>query len=424
MPGIDPEQFQFSATAAFLSPYKRAALQLPDALLPLAFDLVNQLRAQTSCDLVVLADTTYGSCCVDEVAAMHANAEAVVHYGQSCLSRPSKLPALLVFAESPLLHHDSAHRPEHLFRNISPADVPSSAQVLCDVQCHQLAVSFARHFHLREPAEPPTVLEPVDAAPTPAASHEAAPKASPPPGIIYVGYPAAHLDQLALQHAQVHFVNAQHRPNLTLKPHVPAMSKSLARRFVLIEKAKAAKVVGILVGTLSSAGFVKAVDRVRAVVENAGLKAYVFLMGKINAQKLGNFAEVDVFCLVACPLNSFIDSKEFAKPVVTPFELERALTKRGEQATLGAFDFGALLMEPMFEPHEDPVFSLATGQLVQPMKKDLQVALKYSSPAADLLALRSFRGLDPAQDVQAERARPGQDGRAWQLRGRDDGKLL
>jgi diphthamide biosynthesis protein 2 len=35
----------------------------------------------------VLADTSYGSCCVDEVAASHVDAEAVVHYGRACLSR-------------------------------------------------------------------------------------------------------------------------------------------------------------------------------------------------------------------------------------------------------------------------------------------------------------------------------------------------
>ena len=54
--------------------------------------------------LFVLADTSYGrspssshilphvsdrphpSCCVDEVAAQHVNADAVVHYGHACMS--------------------------------------------------------------------------------------------------------------------------------------------------------------------------------------------------------------------------------------------------------------------------------------------------------------------------------------------------
>lgn len=36
--------------------------------------------------LYVMADTTYGSCCIDEVGAAHINADCVVHYGHTCLS--------------------------------------------------------------------------------------------------------------------------------------------------------------------------------------------------------------------------------------------------------------------------------------------------------------------------------------------------
>lgn len=36
--------------------------------------------------LFVMADTTYGNCCVDEVGAAHANADCVIHYGHACLS--------------------------------------------------------------------------------------------------------------------------------------------------------------------------------------------------------------------------------------------------------------------------------------------------------------------------------------------------
>lgn len=36
--------------------------------------------------LFVMADTTYGSCCVDEVGASHIDADCVIHYGHTCLS--------------------------------------------------------------------------------------------------------------------------------------------------------------------------------------------------------------------------------------------------------------------------------------------------------------------------------------------------
>ena len=34
----------------------------------------------------ILGDTSYGACCVDEVAAEHVDADVVVHYGRACLS--------------------------------------------------------------------------------------------------------------------------------------------------------------------------------------------------------------------------------------------------------------------------------------------------------------------------------------------------
>ena len=42
--------------------------------------------------LFILGDTSYGACCVDEVAAEHVDADVVVHYGRSCLS-PRGAPA-------------------------------------------------------------------------------------------------------------------------------------------------------------------------------------------------------------------------------------------------------------------------------------------------------------------------------------------
>jgi hypothetical protein len=88
------------------------------------------------------------------------------------------------------------------------------------------------------------------------------------------------------------------------------------------------------------------------MIRRSGKKDYTLAVGKLNPAKLANFADIDLFvcmspreserecvcvcsaladigglyaAVVACPLNSIIDSKEFFKPIVTPFELELAL---------------------------------------------------------------------------------------------------
>lgn len=75
--------------------------QFPDELLKDSTRVVSALRNKLSAvgesniqqnwdhenvRFFVMADTTYGSCCVDEVAASHANADCVIHYGHTCLS--------------------------------------------------------------------------------------------------------------------------------------------------------------------------------------------------------------------------------------------------------------------------------------------------------------------------------------------------
>jgi len=115
---------------------RRVGLQFPDELLPHAAAVEKELRAALSKledetkhekertvtaqqpqqqpqtapaanastssassprELYILGDTSYGSCCVDEVAALHADCDLIVHYGFSCLSSTRRLPVRYVF---------------------------------------------------------------------------------------------------------------------------------------------------------------------------------------------------------------------------------------------------------------------------------------------------------------------------------------
>jgi diphthamide biosynthesis protein 2 len=49
--------------------------------------LCSILQKKTGSSIFILADTSYGACCVDEVAAEHVDADLIVHYGRSCMSR-------------------------------------------------------------------------------------------------------------------------------------------------------------------------------------------------------------------------------------------------------------------------------------------------------------------------------------------------
>ncbi len=103
--------------------FRRVALQFPDEALcdsvPVYWALKNEVRSLYAADTAataastsktsntlpefyILADTSYGGCCVDEVAAKHVDADLVVHYGHACLSATARLPVIYVFTKQPL----------------------------------------------------------------------------------------------------------------------------------------------------------------------------------------------------------------------------------------------------------------------------------------------------------------------------------
>uniref|UniRef100_UPI00358DDD2C 2-(3-amino-3-carboxypropyl)histidine synthase subunit 2 n=1 Tax=Myxine glutinosa TaxID=7769 RepID=UPI00358DDD2C len=99
-----PERYEIQRTADFIRRHRlhRVVLQFPDELLPDAAPVARLLREATGLRPLILADTSYGSCCVDEVSAEHANADGLVHYGHACLSPTRRLPVLYVFARRKL----------------------------------------------------------------------------------------------------------------------------------------------------------------------------------------------------------------------------------------------------------------------------------------------------------------------------------
>ena len=88
----------------------RVALQFPDYLLSdgprvsvlLESALTAHLPPHATPLVYLLGDTTYGSCCVDEVAAGHLSSDVVVHYGRSCLTLNTRIPVIHVFGKLPV----------------------------------------------------------------------------------------------------------------------------------------------------------------------------------------------------------------------------------------------------------------------------------------------------------------------------------
>jgi len=67
-------------------------------------------------------------------------------------------------------------------------------------------------------------------------------------------------------------------------------------------------------GTLGKGGYLSLISMLRRMTLESGKKPYLLALGKLNPAKVANFAECDVFCIVACPESTVVDSRVIPLP--------------------------------------------------------------------------------------------------------------
>ncbi|KAJ5669141.1 hypothetical protein N7462_010211 [Penicillium macrosclerotiorum] len=306
--------------------------------------------------LYILADTSYGTCCVDEVAAEHVDADVVVHYGRSCLSPTARLPVIYVFthkalALDPVLNAFKEIYPDLATKVVLAADVTFSGHVSA-LHARLVAEGYLNVFATEVVHEPSsaipnrTVPESVREAPATLADWQLFHISDPPTALLLT---------LASRVAAIHIYPTNHPSNSNVKPLPASTSAALRRRYAVLTSLNTVPIWGILINTLSVKNYLHIVDHVKEQIAAAGKKSYMFVVGKLNAAKVANFSEIGGWVVIGCWESSLVDSKDFWKPVITPFELELALKDDTERVWTGSWqsDFQAVLDKPAEESTGD-----------------------------------------------------------------------
>lgn len=286
--------------------------------------------------LHILADTSYGACCVDEIAAEHADAEVVVHYGRSCLSPTARLPVIYVFT-SRYLDYDPIITE---FENAYPGK-QDKVILMADVVYHNHVEAILKR--LRELGYTNVLA--------PDIIHN-------PSSII----PNRKIDigEEIREHALFHISDPPPALLLTLSSRVKSLSiystntrqktlqsntaMALRRRYALLTSLSTCSIFGILINTLSVKNYLQTVADIKDMIERAGKKSYTFVVGKVNAAKIANFSEIGGWVVIGCWESSLIESAEFYRPIITPFELSLCLQSDAERVWSGEWrgDFSSL----------------------------------------------------------------------------------
>lgn len=446
------------------SGFQRVALQFPDELMCDSVAVTTRLEklVPKDCRVFILGDTSYGSCCVDEVAAKHYNADCIIHYGRSCLSTPASMPVLFVFGQFLLDVPDCVEQFSVLF-----PDEDSNVIIMydtvytyaCDAIFQFLKEKY-RNLVLSELILPETTPKgeigshcaddsqtQIDQSQNNRTTSEDLPvlvtrcgrklklcssKSLEDFSVFYIGGESLTLTNLMYSFNKSQFYSYSPVTKVGRKESVN-INRLLMKRYYMIEKAKDAKIVGILIGTLGVSNYLDIFNRLKVLLKKAGKKAYSFIVGKVNVAKLANFMEIDIFVLVACPENTLLDSSEFYKPVVTPYEMELACNSKREWTGDYVTEFSQLLEggshhasipETICESEETDV-SLITGRLRRlgegdtntetgtavVLKSDNMAVATQAESASEFLEMRSWKGLQQnLGDTPVTKAVEGQAG--------------
>ncbi|TYI66043.1 hypothetical protein E1A91_D09G197800v1 [Gossypium mustelinum] len=396
--------FEISRSAEFIlnRNFTRVALQFPDDLLKHSTKVVtclrNKLGSGNKVGLFVMADTTFGSCCVDEVGASHIGADCVIHYGHTCLSPTSTLPAFCVFGKAsisiPLCveklssYFGTNGKPivvlygleyAHAISHIKEAMVEAMPKTKLELIFSDVMCSIINPLEDHRKSDELGYLGSCSSVNSLGVATGTRCSLG---GLIWDLLEGRRMedylllwigpDNSAFSNVVLTFNGCEIvRYDATedqLVTDVSQQKRILKRRYYLVERAKDANMVGILVGTLGVAGYLHMIRQMKELIMLAGKKAYTLVMGRPNPAKLANFPECDVFIYVSCAQTALLDSKEFLAPVITPFEAMLAFSRGSQWTGTYIMEFRDLINSSQLEVSKQPEearFSFLKGGYVE-----------------------------------------------------------
>ncbi|VDD93967.1 unnamed protein product [Enterobius vermicularis] len=375
--------------------YTRVAAQFPDSLLRFASDVVHWLEEGIDIKAFILGDSSYRSCCVDEIAAEHADVDCIIHYGDACLSEYSgRYPIQYVFGNISF----SIEAFKIAFTQNCPK-ISDTCLLLYDVAYANYSGKSAS-FGRCVPEDFDNKFSDVMVA--------------------FIGQENSPLLTLwLLAHVNCTKIFAYDPLTGHSSFSQSGALRQLKKRLFLVEKVKDATTVGIVVCCVGASGVKKTIDRLRRLCKKAGKKAYVFSVGKPNVAKLSNFAgDVDVFIILSCPYGIILDTSDHYRPVVSVFEAEIALNPDKEWSASHGWiaDYKAFMDDKIGEVNEqEPDMSLVTGKIRDVQSKNGHENLNNDQiilyNAGDYVGDRTWRGLDDTclgnESTQVEEGRKG-----------------
>ncbi|KAL2487696.1 diphthamide synthesis DPH2 family protein [Forsythia ovata] len=305
----------------------RVALQFPEGLLMYSLVISDILVTFADVDhCFVLGDVTYGACCVDDLSARALDAQLLVHFGHSCLVPidSTTIPTLYIFVEIAI---NTRKLLQELNYNFNPEEI--SSFIMAGTIQFSGAIRAVKPeleklgFKVLIPQAKPLSAGEVLGCTAPTVKLEACSEKD--NVIIFVADGRFHLEAFMIANPRVKaFRYDPYMGKLFLEEYDHEGMKEERKR--AIERARGAKIWGIVLGTLGRQGSPRVLERLEKKMKEKNLDYMVVLISELTPKKIELFGDaVDAWVQIACPRLSIDWGDAFKKPLLTSFEAEIAL---------------------------------------------------------------------------------------------------
>lgn len=299
--------------------YKRVALQLPEGLQRYALPLCDLISKFAECECTVMAEQTFGACCVDDMQAERLGCDFIVHYGHSCLIPVTDMlvKAMYVFVEINFDHQHLCKIFEENFDKTWKIALVGTIQfntVLHRLYRQLLADGYPNIFVPQS--------KPLSAGEILGCTAPRLPSST--DCIVYIGDGRFHLESIMLSNPNIpaYRYDPYHR-RMTAEAYDHNVMRTT--RAAAIESARHATKFGIVVSTLGRQASPRIIHDLHDKLTSAGKSVRVVMMPEIKPELLKCFDGIDAWVQVACPRLSIDWGYAFEKPLLSPFEMNVVL---------------------------------------------------------------------------------------------------
>lgn len=225
--------------------YKLTALQFPEGLLMFASTISDIITNHTDSKTLIMADVTYGACCIDDYTALALNCDFLVHFGHSCLIPISitRIKTLYIFVE---IEINLVNLYETVLQNLKGnIAIVSTVQFISSLHSLKSRLKDCNEIQITIPQALPLSSGEILGCTSPILTNIDA--------ILYIGDGRFHLESIMISNPGIKaYKYDPYSLKFTIERYDHVEMKSLRTR--AIDSASCAKKWGVIVGTLGRQG--------------------------------------------------------------------------------------------------------------------------------------------------------------------------